>query len=316
MRWFVMACLWCNLTAHAETPGPEQILQEWDADVLAPAYQQLANEAAALTQQTQNVCRAPSKQKLNRLKAPWLKTTLRWRRLELLPAGPTLQSRASRSMDFRPVRENLLLAALAGEEANHDSAALGGLSTLEWILYPTGTAQTLDARQRCDLLLPATKQLRLLTAQLATAWALESQKVQAMGQLSSEWADRLNLLLASLTQLEKQLKKSGPSGLPGTPSHSVRQQLLAQFEGLLLIWQGPTARKTGFSRLLDIKDHPVVDRQIRELIETLITQARVTPEHQLANALSKPLAELQGRLEKDTAEALQIGIGFNDADGD
>lgn len=316
MRWITALCLVISLSTHAQGNPAGQILQEWDNTVLAPAYRKLDQQASTLAQRTQQACLAPSPQKLVRLRSSWLAATLSWRQLELLPAGPTLQSRANRNLDFHPVRESLLMESIRTQGFNPDSAALGGFSTIEWLLYPDGQGKSLSPAQRCTLLTHATRQLQQTTQSLNLAWSTHATRNWPQDAANAEWADRLNLLLASITQLNKQLEKAETSPLYGTLSETRRKQLLAQFEGLSHLWQGNKPADTGFSRLLDNRDHPVVDRQIREAIAAIQLAAGTTREAQLPQTLAPLLRDLLKRLERDVAEALQIGIGFNDADGD
>lgn len=321
--------------------GPADFMQGAWRRWYAPRAQDFVQRAQALSQALPALCAAPAGDAaaLQAARTAWAEAALAYGRLSSVPVGPLLQRRSTRQIDFAPTRPELVRRAIAAAPA--DLAALErvgtpakGLPALEWLLW----SQAPDA--------PACRYAELLAAHLlAEAQALaqafaalaaatpepdddeaEQAAAQAMSELVNQWVGGLERLRWPF--MDKPLKaapKGRPPAYPRAASGLTAPAWAAQWQGLrtLAVAEGNSVPQPG-SALLTLETY-MRGRGLNALAERWVATVRKADAAVAAarpdagasvQAAANAVAGLKQLAEAELAPALNIRIGFSDADGD
>lgn len=342
----VLLCTWGVSHAWSDTPMPyysaAQALQSLyavdlpaRANAFAASTEELASSLTAHCQGTTPL--ADPRQR-------WTQALLRWNELATPAMGPVLSRRSHRHIDFWPSRPELIAKALARHPANlEDLERIGtpakGLPALEILLSPATDKQALN--QQPD------------TCHYATLLAQEvAQEAQQLQQAHHDWAERdwsdnpeltgsamaewVNQWLAALEKLrwlhmEKPIR-SAQGKAPAFPRLSREintQEWLAQWRPLyaqaaLTPAQRQAPPQAGQSLIpiealllgkghvtLAQRWHAALDHANRALLQ--LSPGASTPD---VLACAGQLKMVSALFQTEVAAALDIPLGFSDADGD
>lgn len=313
-----------------------------------PAARQWREAAEALARQLGQGCsgaaRAPARQ-------AWIRTMQAWTRASAVATGPLLQRRSSRSIDFQPTRPRLIVQALdtlraqspQGTPLPPDAARLErtgsparGLPALEWLLWspdaPTDAAACAWAQGLAEEL---AREAAAVEADWLAIDARDSDDPEAPADedsLRAAFAEFVNQWLGGVellrwAEIERPLRagREDKTGWPRQTSASTALAWQARWEGLRALTLSPAQapapgaglvpmalylRSLGLMTLADRLDASA--RQADAAMRGLSPSAPPARLQQAARAL----AQLKGLIEGDVAGALQVNIGFSDADGD
>ncbi|MBI3898820.1 MAG: imelysin family protein [Gammaproteobacteria bacterium] len=304
---------------------PAQWLHALADDLLVPGYRDLADEAQQLDRSLQALC-AATDNNASQAQVQWRALAKTWRRLDVLPIGPTLERRSLRRFDFWPTRPAEIDAAIAGNA----TAGVGaqGLPALEYLLFDPARPLSAADGPRCRY-----------AGQLAHAVADEAGVLaQEWRQWSAHWSDgsidrereqaaltdAINAIIGALGQLYSR-KLSKPMQALGRReplfdawrSGATRAHWLATADGLRIALIGG-ASGVGLTRLLRKSLAVRVTRDMRAVEHALSAlPVQPAPKHvPLLKQAIAAVAQLQQTLAGDVAETLHISIGFNESDGD
>lgn len=309
----------------------------------APQAVDFAARSAALTPAVQLWCEAPATDaavRLDAARSAWRASAVSWDRLSAIAIGPLVERRSQRQIDFTPTRPALIARAI--DVAPADEAAMErvgtpakGLPALEWLLWkqplPSGTPACRYAVQVAADIAREADALSAAYRQAADrAWDDEPEAVAAMGEIVNQWIGGVERL--RWAQLEKPLK-SAESGKPAYPrgeSGSSAASWVAQWQSLrrLGVLNADTAPPPGAALVpletyLRGRGHNTVahalvqaSAQVDAAFQALGAEARRLPAPSRVLTASARLGALKRVAELDLAPALQVGIGFSDADGD
>ncbi len=325
----------------------EQAMQGLYGHHLPPLAAAFDEQAQALVNSAARQCQ--SEAPLAALRAQWRQTLLAWQALSTPAVGPVVERRSQRQIDFWPTRPELLRKALQkAPQTLADMDRVGtpakGFPALERLLFASSAAPAatrLDAATCSYVHLSAqaiaveARELKTALDTLATQdWA---ESPEATGTAMAEW---VNQWLAGLERLRwahigkpiqshQTTGKGGAIGFPRqTPEHNLadwraqwlslraqarlspaqRQtpptpgQALVPLEALL-IGKGQLALAQRFGEALDR-----VDSGLAQL------QPQSSPRELLA--LTASLQAVAVLFQNEVAAALDIPLGFSDADGD
>lgn len=272
-------------------------------------------------------------------KAQWGKTAAAWDALSAMSTGPLIERHSARSIDFMPPRQALLARAVASAPKNAaDMERIGaparGIPALELLLWPTVHVTLQSDSPECDY-------ARMLAADIEReAHALSGAAHQrAENRVENEEAlarliETINQWVGGVEQLrwaylrkplDVAMTRGGPPDFPrrlsgqAAVTWAVRWQTLRDtavlgdrpvpqpgeaqvpFESLL--------RGRGLNPLADklVSATAKVDRSLRGLRPDAPGRIR---------AAAQALGELTALAQEQLAPALDVRMGFSDADGD
>lgn len=304
-----------------------------------PRARAFEQEAAALPPSLEKICTASAAtgaEPLREARLRWQATAVAWDRLAAVAIGPLLQRRSVRQIDFAPTRPELIAKAIAAQPA--DARAMErigtpakGLPALEWLLW---TQPVTPSSPACRYAVMVSREVELEGQALARAFgelaardweAEEEATVAAMGEILNQWVGGLERL--RWANMEKPLRSAGgkPPAFPRAASGSTRQSWAAQWDGLraLGVAAGNVAPLPG-AGLVSLETY-LRGRGLNPLANKLATasgqvgrqvEGLAPADNNRTLAATRSLAALKRLAEAEMAPALEVNIGFSDADGD
>ncbi|MDR0224906.1 MAG: imelysin family protein [Burkholderiaceae bacterium] len=318
-------------TAHAV----QGLYGQW----FAPRAQAAQVSARALQQALQAHCAADAAGAADTLKAArqaYVQSAERWSALSAVALGPLVERRSARLVDFRPMRPALLKKAI--QSAPADLAAMErigapakGYPALEQLLWTQPVAPGAPA---CGYAVLVSEEIGAELATLAKGfgqlagqdWSEDGDATtEAMAEFINQWVGGLERL--RWADMEKPLRSAGskPPAWEHLASASTLQVWRAHWQGLraLAISVDRSVPRPG-ADIVPIESYlrgrglnPLADRWLKAVNEAdagLRAMTALTP--QAVDAAAKPLSRLKRLMEAEVAPALEVNIGFSDADGD
>jgi predicted lipoprotein len=302
---------------------PSQFVRGALALHFVPAAGAFEQSSAALAAHLAGACRTA--EGLQAARALWRTAMLDWERLAAVAVGPLIDHRAARTLDFWPTRPPMIEAAVRAQPTGLTAlervgAPAKGLPALEWLLW----------------------QPRMDDAQCAYA-ALLARECEAQAQAlragfdalaQKDWDDESALpvlhdwigqAVGGLEQLRwKKIGKPARSGRKGdwprAASGQTRAAWQAHWEGLEQILLGTVKgeEQGSLNGLLRGRGYLGVSGQLeRAAAGAAAAVAAADPARPATLAAAQQaLARTKAVIEDQAAEALQITVGFSDADGD
>ncbi len=268
----------------------------------------------------------------------WTATALAWAALSALATGPLVTRRSARRVDFMPVRTALVLRAIeaapVGEEAmDRVGSAAKGLGALEWLLWVQTAPRHEAARAYATEMARDIQREADAVAQAFVAMAEREMDdeavVAAFAEILNQWIGGLEQLrLQRLVRpVEEARTRGARAPLPLRPWAGIDvQERTARWQALqaAAIFAGGTAPPRGQGLPVPIETYlrsrglnPLADR-LRGLTTSaeraLVAAADNKPASMLRAA--QRLGQAKHLAEADVAPALEVRVGFSDADGD
>lgn len=352
--WLAGLAWVCPSLALAQRLPPGLAMPFYTApDLLRGAYRQLytprsagfAQRAAELSEAVGRWCEgdaAGADAGLAQARERWRAAALAWDGLSAVAIGPLLARRSQRRIDFSPTRPELIERAIRAEPA--DARAMErigtpakGLPALEWLLWrrppAPGTAACRYAlRVAEDIETEAQALAAAFEQEAARDWAADEQATAAAtSELLNQWVGGLERL--RWTQIERPLRGAGQGGRnapawPRAASGLTADSWAASWQALaaLAAAAGNTAPQPG-TDLVPLESYlrgrglnPLADRlaaQVAQVAQASRLAALARPQQRPGVlAFARALAALKRLAEAELAPALDVHIGFSDADGD
>jgi len=326
--------------------GPPDVVQGAWRRWYLPRARDFVQRAQALATALSTQCAAPAGDgtALAAARLAWGEAAVALGRLSSVAVGPLLQRRTLRQIDFTPTRPELIRRAIAQTPA--DAAALErigtpakGLPALEWLLWTQPAAAVAPGTSACryaqllaDDVLAEAQALAQAFAALAEAQPEPDDEqagqaaAVAMSELVNQWVGGVERLRWPL--MEKPLRsapKGRPPAYPRAASGLSREAWVAQWQGLRVLAVAPDDEVPQPGRdLVSLETYmrgrglnPLADRWAATVRKVDEAMAVVRPDAAASvQAASKAVADLKQLAEAELAPALDIRIGFSDADGD
>lgn len=302
-----------------------------------------ATAGKTLSGAVETLCKADTAaaaQALAQAREQWQQALVRWERLSAVTVGPLVARRSLRAIDFHPMRPKSVERAIAGAPKTEDQMILigapaKGLPALEWLLW---TKPVAPATPACDYAIQVSRDIGREAVALRADfdalagrdWTSEEEDapaVAAMTEAISQWVGGIERLRWG--RIEKPLRESTSRGK--APSF-VREASGADRAGWQADWDSlrtlaieqaaePVAPGAGlvpietFLRGRGALD--VADRFRAAVLAADAPMAAIDPSRpDSLNAATGALEKVKRIVEADAAPALQVRIGFSDADGD
>ncbi len=313
-----------------------------------PRAQAFDRSAQALTETVAAMCSGntdtnASKAALESARNAWLGTTRAWEELSAIAIGPVIARRTQRAIDFAPTRPALIEKAMQAQPQGAQAferigTPAKGLPALEWLLWtrpvqPATPGCSYAHEVALDVAREATAVAADFARTAASDWGAEEQQeqsTQAMSEFVNQWVGGIERL--RWAHMEKPLRAaqgSKPPEYPRSASQSTLAAWAATWKGLSTVTQqsaqAPTPapgealvpletylRGKGLNPLAD-KLHQAAQKVDASMAQVQKAGVKGKPAIQQA---ARDLAALKFLAESEVAPALQVSIGFSDADGD
>ncbi len=327
-NWREVAVPFYTLDAFA---AGEALAQRAHAEAFAAA-------AAGLTQSLDAYCAGPPQ--AGPAQAPrsaWAEAARRWDALAALATGPLIARRSARSIDFMPPRPAMLARAIAAAprtpaEMQTIGAPARGLPALEWLLWRTpglapGSAESAyalmvarDLQREADALAAAARQRvtepAVGEAALARLVEIINQWVGGVEQL--RWAFmRKPLDMAATRGADPEFPRAASGQTAATWAarwSTLRDAAVLGARPVPVPGQAPLP----FETLLRGRGlNPLADRLLAAVDAAGQTLADLRPDDPArVRAAAEALGALSHFAQEALAPALDVNMGFSDADGD
>lgn len=301
--------------------APADLLQGLYGHTLQPLAQDFVRAAQALASELRGCGPAVAP-----ARTAWVRAMLAWERLSAVAVGPLITRRSLRAIDFQPTRPALIQRALAAGPG-WDLALVGtpakGLPALEWLLWagPRQPVACAFAQALAQEIVAEAVAVEAGFAALARqAWD-EDNGPAALAEFVNQWVGGLERL--RWTGIEKPLRAGRPAELPRALSGQTAAAWAARWQGLRALTvfdgavppapgQGPVPLETWLrGRGLN----PVAD-SLRQAVQRSDAALLGLRPGSAALAAAGTLGALKRLAEEQVAPALDVRLGFSDADGD
>ena len=300
----------------------------------APRAHEFAQSAERLTQVTDAYCAGTAVAAVPR--EAWQAALLAWDRVGTVAVGPLVERRSARRIDF-PTRPELLARAIdsrpAGEaDMERVGSAAKGFPALEKLLWPKPAA---PGSAGCAFAVQVASDIGREAQALAAAFDAASRAelddehtVAAMSEAVNQWLGGLDAL--RLQGLEKPLheqKTRGAAhlqfGRDASGASAAERGARWQALSALAVFEGSEAPALG-AGLVPLEPYlrgkglnPLADRLVAAVHKAGqgVEAARGNAPARV-QAAARQLADLRALVESQVAPALDIRLGFSDADGD
>ena len=312
-----------------------------------PRAGDFATAAQALPPALRALCEAQPAQAgaaLDSARGAWRSAMLAWESLGAVAVGPVIARRTQRQIDFAPTRPQLIERAIKTQPQGAKAfervgTPAKGLPALEWLLW-TQPAQpaTPACRYAVEAALDVEREAVALKAAFDTAattdWAAEDEQersTQAMGEFINQWVGGIERL--RWAHMEKPLRAAQGTRAPDYPraaSGLTPEAWAAEWKALrtlTVLSEGAALPKPG-EALVPLETYlrgrglnPLAD-QLRATAARIDTAMAAAQKAGAAEGgpqvleAAKELSALKRLAEAEVAPALQVSIGFSDADGD
>ncbi len=313
---------------------PADAMQGLYRGQLAPRARAFEQQAQALQPALRDYC--ANTQPLAAARQQWLATLDAWERLAALPLGPLIERRSLRQIDFQPTRPELIIKAIARQPAQAaDLERIGtparGLPALEWLLWTRPAAPGAPAcdyaRLLADDLLREAQALRSAFDRAAAEDWDETRGDTAFAEFINQWVGGVERL--RWVQIDKPRREAASRGRAPAYTRQASGQTAAswarQWQVLhdAAVFRGAAAPVPG-EAAVSIETYlrgrglnPLADRWLLQLQRSQAAMQSIKPgPARPLDAAVRSLARTKALAESDIAPALEVSIGFSDADGD
>ena len=314
-----------------------------------PRAKDFDQSARALAPAVAALCQAPasdSKTALAAARTAWQATARAWEQLTAVSIGPVIARRSQRAIDFTPTRPALIEKAIVTQPQGAKAferigTPAKGLPALEWLLWtrpvqPGSPACSYAHEVAQDVARESAALQAAFTTAAGTDWGAEDeqeQSTQAISEFVNQWVGGIERL--RWAQMEKPLRAAGSGSGSRTPDYprSASGDTLAAWAatwaGLRSVTALPANAATPApgEALVPLEMYlrgkglnPLADKlhQAASKVDASMAQVQKAGVQNKAaiQQTAKDLAALKFLAESEVAPALQVTIGFSDADGD
>lgn len=304
---------------------PAQAVRGVLAQSYLPRARGLAESAADLAAALAEGCSAGARE-------AWRAALRHWAGLEAVAFGPLLTRRSARRVDFQPVRPALLDKAIErapqGEaDMEQIGSAAKGFAALEAILW-RARPDAAACRYALELARDIERESRALVEGFVDLQRAEDDVVAHLfGELLNQWIgglDRLRLQGIVRPLLEGRQRHGRPPVFPRAASGSDAMERRARWQALreLVLFEGGVVPRPGqdrvpFETILRGRGlNPLADRLRAAALAADTALAPAEPDAGRLERAARRLASLRSLAEAELAPALDVRVGFSDADGD
>lgn len=308
------------------------------------ATAQLQSALQALSDATTPAAATPVRQQA---RTAWLQAVDAWERLATVQFGPLIERRSARQVDFTPTRPALIQRAIErAPDSAQDMERIGtpakGLPALEWLLWsqplllrPGSPACAYAVQVAAELARDALALQAAFKAGAERDWDNDMEAGDAaFAEFINQWVGALERL--RWAHMEKPLRENAsrgaraasPEGFPrhasGATAASWARQWQALREMAMFTGDAQAPAPAAGQGVVPLETYlrgrglnPLADAWVQQVerTDTALRKLQPAPGPRVL-AAARELAQTKRLAEADVAPALEVGIGFSDADGD
>ena len=314
-----------------------------------PRAQDFDRNARALVPAVAALCQAPAadgKAALDSARTAWQATARAWEQLAAVSVGPVIARRSQRAIDFTPTRPALIEKAIGTQPQGAKAferigTPAKGLPALEWLLWtrpaqPGSPACSYAHEVAQDVARESSALAKAYADAATTDWGAEDEQeasTAAISEFVNQWVGGIERL--RWAQMDKPLRAAGSGSgtrtpdYPRTASGTTLAAWAATWGGLRSLTTLPASADipAAGEALVPLEMYlrgkglnPLADklRQATDKVDTSMAQVQnLGLQNKVAiQQTARDLAALKFLAESEVAPALQVSIGFSDADGD
>ncbi len=317
--------LHAQTSALALTSGAaaQALYTQW----FAPQATQSQRSAQQLQQALQHYC-AGEATTLDAVRQQFVHTSRDWQRLSAVAMGPQVERRTARMVDFQPIRLQQLQSALLKvpqslEDMERIGAPAKGFPVLEYLLWTVVVQPKTPSCQYATLVAADTAQeLQALQQDLQKTVQQATPDFESNSEFLNQWVgglDRLRWL-----SMEKPLRRASeakPAQVTRMASGDTLAHWLAQWQALRALAVGDAQQPNlhiSIVAMIEARGWSRLAQELRDAVQATDAAMSQIQQVNLASVLpaSKALGQLKHLVENEVALALDVSIGFSDADGD
>lgn len=340
-----IAGLAATITAHAAPPvvavpfyDAGHFVQGLHRTLTAPAAQRFAADAGELTAALRGHCDAGGAASLADARSRYGAAVEAWERLSAVAVGPLLERRSLRAIDFAPPRPALIERAIGAQPRGAEAmervgTPAKGLPALEWLLWTRPVERDTPACRyavevAADIGREADALAGAFDALARRDWSGDEAAGPAMAEALNQWLGGLERL--RWAGIERPLRAAADAGdapaFPRRTSGSTGAAWAAEWDMLRALGRAaegvepppPGQGLVPFETYLRGRGlNPQADALRRAVGQADTALRGLTPDSgPRLEAAARALDALARHVEGEVAPALEVGIGFSDADGD
>ncbi|MCZ4315224.1 imelysin family protein [Comamonadaceae bacterium G21597-S1] len=319
--------------------SPEQYVQASGRQRLADATQWKA-AAATLRSDLQSWCTGAPVPALAAmaLQLDWRAAVTAWDRLDSIALGPLIERRSARSVDFMPARAAMLeRAARSGAKDVAAMELVGapakGFEALEWLLWPDvptpGTPPCGYAQSVAEHLQREADAVVSAFGTQAGAEPDQEQTLAAFAEAVNQWVGGVERLRWAFMRKPVEVARSRNEAavFPRQRSGQSRDSWAARWSTLrdyAVLGARATPQATGGEQLIAFETwlrsrgaNDLADKLVQATAQADRAMAQAQPQQPASvEAAADALGRLTRLMQAELAPALNVSIGFSDADGD
>jgi hypothetical protein len=317
---------------------PADAMQGLYRQVLVPRAEAFAAQAARLPAALQTHCAAGGDAaSLAAARTAWVDALAAWELLATVPLGPLIERRAVRTLDFQPARPELIERAIARQPTSPaDMQRIGtpakGLPALEWLLWtrpatPQTPACTYAQRVAEELAREAQALRDAVTKAAAADWD-EARGDAAFAEFINQWlgaAERLRWAQIDKPRKEAATRGKSKATFPRAASGQTAASWQRQWQVLRewAVHDGGVLPRPG-QGVVPLESY-LRGRGLNELADAWVAriernnhamQGLRTEDNKRLDAAVREMVATKALAQDKLAPALEVSIGFSDADGD
>ena len=333
-------------------PSDGEVLVSLTDQVIVPAYQNVAQDAADLKQSVDALCSAPSASSLAAARESWRTARAAWMRSEAMWFGPVMDRRSTGLLDWSPtntagIDESLSARTAPTKEEAREILASDrrGFGAMEHLLF--GNDVSADASQgatACAYLASLAAVIQEETAAILTEWLEGAEGRPGYKDYFSDRAEVSLIPTAAVADVVRvqfflirdivDVRMAAAMGLrddvadlsaiPGNASDNGLEDIRNELMGMRAIYEGSGEEGLGIGHLVSQLSEDT-DARLREQFNAAFeaieavngpfrdTMARPTTQLQ---TLYDRLSDVQLTIGTEVVSLLGVSIGFTDTDGD
>jgi uncharacterized protein len=290
----------------------------------------LALRAAALALRDALLARTDPRAPREPSHRAWRSVLEAWSATHAVPLGPLIERRTARRIDFQPTRPAQVLraidrvAAQPALRADEIGGPAKGLGALEWLLWHAQAPDTPAARRYAvflaDEIVAEAEALSAGFASRRQTDASDEALAAGFAEFVNQWVGALQALQTAVQRSATQPAEEGPRGLSGSTALELAARWAA-LEALMRVVPAaprpvPGEALVPVEMLLRGRGLNVLADRLTASIDKAAAALQAAPSAASRREAAAALAALSGLAERDIAPALDVRIGFSDADGD
>jgi hypothetical protein len=323
---------WRSVAVPFYTPADhvQGLLRGWSL----PRSRDFQQAADAMTREIDAYCNGSGS--LQAARRGWREALLAWDRVGTVATGALVERRTARRIDFTPTRPAQIQRAIAQQPAGESGMELigvagKGLPALEWLLWTEPTKpRTSECRYAVEAAADVAREAQALAAAFdmqARAELDEEQTVAAMSEAVNQWIGGVEQL--RMQGIERPLHEAESRGrakpqFARDASGASEAERAARWQTLraLAVVDGARAPAPGeavvpLETYLRGKGQNPLANRLRAAVQKVDgTLPKAGSQPTRLSAAAEALSALKTLVEAEVAPALDIRVGFSDADGD